>query len=59
MSSSLDKVTTGKYSLQSFIASVAPAGDLSTLAGRTASISIFCKLVILHFLSHFNFKEVS
>ena len=38
ISSSLDKVTTGIYNLQSLIASVAPVGELSTLAGRTASI---------------------
>ena len=57
ISSSLDKVTTAIYNL--FIASVAPVAELSTLAGRTASISLFCKLVTTQFLSHFNYKDTS
>ena len=59
ISLSLHKVTTGIYNLQSFIASAAPVGELSTLARRTASISLFCKLVIMQFLSYFNSKDTS
>ena len=47
------------YNLQSFILSVVPVGELSTLAGRTASISLLCKLVITQFLLHFNSKDTS
>ena len=56
ISSSLDKVTTGTYNLQSFIASVAPAGALSLLL---PPMSLCSKLVITQFLFHFNFKDTS
>ena len=39
--------------------SVAPVAELSTLAGQAASISLFFKLVIMQFLSHFNSKDTS
>ena len=54
--SSLDKVTTGTYNLQSFIASVAPVGALSLLP---APVSLCSKLVITQFLFHFNCKDTS
>ena len=57
ISSSLDKVTTGTYSLQSFIASVAPVVVLFT-AGGPASTCL-CKLVIMQFLFHFSSKDTS
>ena len=55
-SSSLDKVTTGTCNLQSFILSVAPVGALSLLP---PPMSLCSKLVIIQFLSHFNFKDTS
>ena len=58
ISSSLDKVTTGMYSLQSFIASVAPVVVPFT-AGGPASTCLCCKLVITQFLFHFNSKDTS
>ena len=56
ISSSLDKVTAGTYNLQSFIASVAPAGGLSLLL---ALMPLCSKLVIMQFLSHFHSKDTS
>ena len=55
-SSSLDKVTAGTYNLQSFIASVAPVGELSLLP---PSMSLCSKLVITQFLFHFSSKNTS
>ena len=54
--SSLDKVTTGTYNLESFIASVAPVAALSLLPPTMSHCS---KLVITQFLSHFNSKDTS
>ena len=59
ISSSLDKVTTGTYNLQSVIASVAPVGALSLITGAPASTCLFSKLVITQFLSYFNSKDTS
>ena len=59
ISSSLDKVTTGIYNLQSFIANVAPVGELSLTAGGPASTCLFSKLVITQFLFHFSSKDTS
>ena len=56
ISSSLDKVTTGMYILQSFIANVAPVGALSLLSHP---ISLCSKLVIMQFLFHFSSKNTS
>ena len=56
ISSSLDKVTTGIYNLQSFIASVAPVGAPSL---SFSSIALCFKLVIIQFLFHFNSKDTS
>ena len=56
ISSSLDKVTTGTYNLQSFIANFAPVGALSLLP---PSMSLCSKLVIMQFLSHFKSKDTS
>ena len=47
------------YNLQSFIASVAPAGALSLTTGGPALTSLFPILVIMQFLSHFNSKDTS
>ena len=58
ISSSLDKVTTGTYSLQSFIASVAPAGAPSLPTAAAPSV-LRSKLVITQFLFHFNSKDTS
>ena len=55
ISSSLDKVTTGIYNLQSFIASVAPVGAPSLFAPT----NLCSKLVITQFLFHFNSKDTS
>ena len=55
-SSYLDKVTTGTCNLQSFIASVAPVGALSLLP---SPMSLYSKLFITQFLSHFNSKDTS
>ena len=54
--SSLDKVTAGTYNLESFIASVAPVGELSLLP---PPMSLRFKLVITQFLSYFNSKDTS
>ena len=56
ISLSLDKVTTGTYNLQSFIASVPPVGALSLLP---PPMSLCSKLVITQFLFHFNSKDTS
>ena len=56
ISSSLDKVTTVIYNLQSFIASVAPVG---TLFLGLAPTCLHSKLVITQFLFHFNSKDTS
>ena len=56
ISSSLDKVTTGIYNLQSFIASVAPVGALFLGLAPTCLCS---KLVIMQFLFHYNSKDTS
>ena len=59
ISSSLDKVTTGTYNLQSFIANVAPVAALSITSGGPALTNLFPMLVITQFLSHFNSKDTS
>ena len=56
ISSSLDKVTTGIYNLQSYIASVAPVGALFLGLAPTC---LHSKLLIMQFLFHFNSKDVS
>ena len=57
--SSLDKVTTGMYNLQSFIISVAPVGALSLTTGGPASTCLCSKLVVTQFLFHFSSKNTS
>ena len=59
ISSSLDKVTTGMYNLQSFIANDAPVGELSLTTGGPASTCLSSKLVITQFLFHFSSKDTS
>ena len=59
ISLSLDKVTTGMYNLQSFIANVAPVGALSLTTGGPASTCLSSKLVIMQFLFHFSSKDIS
>ena len=59
ISSSLDKVTTGMYNLQSFIANVAPVGELSLTTGGPALTCLSSKLVITQFLFHFSSKDTS
>ena len=56
ISSSLDKVTTGIYNLQSVILSVAPVGSAVSSPSKTTAC---CKLVIAQFLFHFNSKDTS
>ena len=56
---SLDKVTTGMYNLQSFIASLAPVGAPSLTTGGPASTCLSFKLVVTQFLFHFNSKDAS
>ena len=62
-SSSLDKVTTGMYNLQSFIARLAPVGAPSLTTGGPAlsylSTCLTFKLVTMQFLFHFNSKDTS
>ena len=58
ISTSLDKVTTGTYNLQSFIASVAPVVVPFTTGGP-ASTCLCSKLVITQFLFHFSSKNNS
>ena len=57
ISSSLDKVTTGMYNLQSFITNVALVGELSLTTGGPASTCLSSKLVITQFLFHFSSKD--
>ena len=57
--SSLDKVTSCMYNLQSFIANVATAGELSLTTGGPASTCLSYKLVFTQFLFHFNSKDTS
>ena len=59
ISSSLDKVTAGIYNLQSFIANVAPVGELSLITGGPASTCLSSKLVITQFSFHFSSKDTS
>ena len=59
ISSSLDKVTTGTYNLQSVILSVAPVVALSLTTGGPVSTSLCSKLVITQFLFHFSSKNTS
>ena len=59
ISSSLDKVTTGMYNLQSFIANVAPVGELFLTTGGPASTCLSSKLVITSFLFHYSSKDTS
>ena len=59
ISSSLDKVTTGMYNLQSVILSVAPVGALSLTTGGPALTCLSSKLVITQFLFHFSSKSTS
>ena len=56
ISSSLDKVTTGIYNLQSVILSVALVGTLPLITGGPALIILFSKLVITQFLFHLILK---
>ena len=56
MSSSLDKVTTGKYNLQPFIVNVAPVE--AAVFPPPKSLFIW-SLVITQFLFHFNSKDTS
>ena len=58
ISSSLGKVTTGKYNLQLFIASVAPVVVPFTTVGP-ASTCICSKLVTTQFLFHFSSKNTT
>ena len=53
ISSCLDKVTTGMYNLQSFIANVAPVGELPLTTGGPASTCLSSKLVISYFFIPF------
>ena len=59
ISSSLDKVTTGTYNLQSVILSVAPVGALSLTTGGPASTCLRSKLAITQFLFYFSSKIAS
>ena len=59
ISSSLDKVTTSMYNLQSFIARLAPVGAPSLTTGGPASTCLSFKLVATQFLFHFNSKDTS
>ena len=59
ISSSSDKVTTGIYDLQSFIARLAPVGAPSLTTGGPPSTYLSFKLVITQFLFHFNSKDTS
>ena len=58
ISSSLDKVTTGKYNLQLFIASVESVGFPFTTGGPISTCTL-SKLVIMQFLFHFNSEDTS
>ena len=59
ISSSLDKVATGIYKLQSFVAGLAPVGAPSLTTGGPASTFFSFKLVIMQSLFHFNSKDTS
>ena len=59
ISSSLDKVATGMYNLQSFIARLGPVGEPSLTTGGPASTCLSFKLVITQFLLYFNSKDTS
>ena len=59
ISSSLDKVTTGIYNLQSFIARLAPVWAPSNTGAGPASTYLSFKLVIMQFLFHFSSKDTS
>ena len=59
ISPSLVKVTTGIYNLQSFVANVAPVGELSLTTRGPASTCLSSKLVITQFLLHFSSKDTS
>ena len=59
ISSSLDKVTTGTFNLQSVIPSVGPVGALSLTTGGPASTCLRSKLVITQFLFPFSSKNTS
>ena len=59
ISSSLDKVTTGMYNLQSFFANVAPVGELSLTTGGPASTCLSSELVTTQFFFHFSSKDTS
>ena len=59
ISSSLDKVTTGTYNLQSVILSVASVGALSLTPGGPASTCLRFELVITQFVFHFSSKNTS
>ena len=59
ISSSLDKVTTGMYNLQSFIANAAPVGELSLITEGPASTCLSSKLVITQLLFDFSSKDTS
>ena len=59
ISSSLDKVTTGMYNSKSFIANVAPVGELSLTTGGPASTCLSSKLFITQFLFHLSSKDTS
>ena len=59
IASSLDKVTTGMYNLQWFIARLAPVGAPSLTIEGPASTCLCFKLVITQFLFHFNSKDTS
>ena len=58
ISSSLDKVTTGTYNLQSVISSVAPV-VFPFITGGPAATCLCSLLVITQFLFHFNSKDTS
>ena len=47
------------YNLQSFIANVAPVGELYLTTGGPASTCLSSKLIITQFLFHFSSKDIS
>ena len=59
ISSSLDKLTTDMYNLQSVILSIALVGILPLITGGPALIILFSKLVLMQFLFHINSKDTS
>ena len=58
ISSSLDKVTTGTYNLQSFIAKLASVEASVFPPSQYTSRCILCILVITQFLFDFNSKDI-